>query len=384
MSFDPTNSIFEHLGVKPVINGRGVYTDLGGCRLSPRVWQAMEQMNQSFVDLPVLLDQTGQHIASLLGAQACIVTPGAAAGIMLGTAAAIAGTDAKLSERLPDVSGLKARVLIQSGHRYDYDRQVSMTGATLVEVGSRNGTRLEQLEEAIDEKTAMMLYPAHLESKAGSIPIRAAAEVTRRHGVPLLVDAAFMSYPTDVLPGLIREGADLVAVSAKYYGGPNAGGFLIGAASLIDAVRNGYFTRYEASGIRKFGRPLKMDRHTIVAVTVALEEWLSRDHDERIRSCKRRAGLLQTAIDGAAGLVATPMCFTMEQQLVTDPANCVVVDFASSRLTAERLAGDLSNENPQILTIPDGESLIVAINEMTDDEARYVAERIVDIATRQQ
>ena len=129
-------SIFAHLGVTPVINACGIYTDLGGSRLSPRVWAAMEEMNRSFVRMPELLDRSGERIAALLGAEAARVTPGAAAAIMLGTAACMAGTDGTKSQRLPDTTGMPNEVLIQRRHRYKYDRQVPMTGARLIEVGT--------------------------------------------------------------------------------------------------------------------------------------------------------------------------------------------------------------------------------------------------------
>jgi len=377
MSKLATPPIYARLGVRPVINGCGVYTDLGGSRLSPRVWEAMEQVNHSFVDLPDLLDRAGLHIASLLGAQAGIVTPGAAAAIMLGSAAVMAGTDGAVSERLPSTAGLKSDVLIQSGHRYKYDRQVSMTGAKLVEVGSENGTRAEQIEEAVGANTAMILYPAHLASKAGSVPIADVSEIARRHQVPLFVDAAFMNYPTSVLPGLIEQGADLVAVSAKYFGGPNAGGFIMGRADLIEAVRGVYFTRYESGAYLKYGRPLKMDRHTVVAVVVALEDWLERDHEERLRSWHQRGQVLSSGLQGLRGISAQPMCFTLDERLVPEPVNCVTLEFGGdTTFTAAKLADALKDEEPQILTIPEGDVLIIAVDEMTDDEARYVAMRI--------
>jgi len=339
----------------------------------------MEEVNESFVDLPVLIDQAGQRIADLIGAEAGVVTPGAAAAIMLGSAAAIVGTDGACSERLPDVSGLRGDVLIQSGHRYKYDRQVGMTGAALVEVGSENGTRPEQIAEAIGANTAMILYPAHLESKPGSVPLAEVAAIARDNGVPVFVDAAFMNYPTDTLPGLIERGADLVAVSAKYFGGPNAGGFLAGRADLIAAVRNVYFTRYESGDHLKYGRPLKMDRHTVVAVAVAFEAWQARDHDARLAAIVARAGLLCDGLAGVSGIAVQPMCFTLDERLVPDPANCAVLSFKGG-LTSDGLAEALAGENPQILTIPEGDRLIVAVDEMTDDEARYVAGRIAAIA----
>src|SRR5215510_7184432 len=154
MSAPKTNSLFHRLGTKPVINACGIYTDLGGSRLSPGVWSAMEEANRSFVRLTDLLDSSGERIAQLLGAEAARVTPGAAAAIMLGTAACMAGSDGVLSQRLPDTAGMRNEVLIQRRHRYKYDRQVAMTGARLIEIGNDNGANALQIEEAIGDRTA--------------------------------------------------------------------------------------------------------------------------------------------------------------------------------------------------------------------------------------
>src|SRR6185295_1869052 len=170
-------SIFETLGVKPVINGCGIYTDLGGSRLSPRVLAAMAEVNGSFVRMVDLLEKSGQRIAGLLGAAAAQVTPGAAASIMLGTAACMAGTDGTRSQQLPDTRGMRHEVLIQRRHRYKYDRQVGMAGARLVEVGSDNGTNSWELAEAITARTAMIIHPAHLDGGAGTIALEDVAKL---------------------------------------------------------------------------------------------------------------------------------------------------------------------------------------------------------------
>src|SRR6266403_1744191 len=73
------NAPLRRLGVKPVINACGIYTDLGGSRLSPGVWAAMEEANRNFVRLTDLLDFSGRAQHDGGG-----VTPGAAAAIMLG------------------------------------------------------------------------------------------------------------------------------------------------------------------------------------------------------------------------------------------------------------------------------------------------------------
>lgn len=373
-------SIFDHLGVKPVINCCGVYTDFGGSRLSPTVWAAMHEMNLDYAKLPEIFDATGKRIADLLGAEAALVTPGAAAAIMLGTAACIAGMDGDVSARLPDVTGVKSDVIIQAGHRYKYDRQVTLPGATLIEIGSENGTRIDQIESAITASTAMFIYPAHLEGKPGTLSIDEVAGICRNHGVPLFVDAAYMCYPTDMFADYIKRGADLVAVSSKYFSGPNAGGFILGKKALIDAVTNVYFTRYESGSVLKYGRPLKMDRQIVAAVVLALEEWLEMDHEKRLQEHSDHANALKKSLEGIPGLSLNPMYFTLDERLIPDPVNCLVVGFEDGcALSAGYLDQKLSESDRAIAAILEGDSLIFALDVVTAEEVAYVGERINQI-----
>jgi len=379
-----TGSQFRRLGTKPVINACGIYTDLGGSRLSSGVWAAMAEANQSFVRLTELLGSSGAHIARLLGAEAARVTPGAAAAIMLGTAACLAGTDGTKSEQLPDTKGMKSEVLIQAGHRYKYDRQVAMTGAKLVEVGSANGTRADQFEQALSENTAMVIHPAHLDGKPGTLGLEQVAAMAHKRGVPVFVDAAFMNYPTDLMAGYLKRGGDMVAISAKYFGGPNAGGFILARKDLIPAIANVHFTRYESGKYLKYGRPLKMDRQTIVAVVVALEEWLNTDHKARFANYVRQVDMLKARLVGLPGLDLAPMCFTMDERLVPDPVNCLVIKFdkAKSGLSAAEAADRLAAGDPAILAVVEGDRLAVVMDVIEDPEILVIAERIKEIVKR--
>ena len=76
-----TESIFARLDVPPVINASGIYTDLGGSRLSPTVWAAMTEANEHFIDMVELLARSGEVIADLIGVEAARVTPGASAAL---------------------------------------------------------------------------------------------------------------------------------------------------------------------------------------------------------------------------------------------------------------------------------------------------------------
>jgi D-glucosaminate-6-phosphate ammonia-lyase len=370
--------LLRRIGVKPVINACGIYTDLGGSRLSPGVWAAMEEANRSFLRLTDLLEISGRHIAQLLGAEAARVTPGAAAAIMLGTAACMAGTDGAKSEQLPDTKGMKSEVLIQAGHRYKYDRQVGLAGAKLIEVGSANGTRADQFEQALGERTAMVIHPAHLDGKPGTIGLEQVAALAHKHGVPVFVDAAYMNYPTDLMAGYLKRGGDLVAISAKYFGGPNAGGFILGRKDLIPAVANVHFTRYESGKYLKFGRPLKMDRQTIVAVVAALEEWLAADHTARFANYVRQVDMLKAKLAGIPGLDLAPLCFTMDERLVRDPVNCLAIGFDKSvaGMSASEAADGLAAGDPSILAVVEGDRLAVVMDVLEDFEVLQIADRL--------
>lgn len=370
--------VLAGIGVPPVINACGIYTDFGGSRLSPSAWEAMSELNQVFVRLPELLDRTGERIATLLAADAARITPGAAAAIMLGTAACMAGSDGANSAVLPDTSGMKNEVLIQTGHRYKYDRQVSMTGARLIEVGDIEGTQVEQFAEAITPRTAMILHPAHLDDAPGAQPLEAVAAVARNHGVPVFVDAAYLNYPVDLMSTFVARGANLVAYSAKYFGGPNAGGFVLGDAPLVAAVSNVHFTRYETGEYLKYGRPLKMDRQTIIAVLVALEEWLAMDHTVRFAKYREQVATLMSALDGIEGIQLQAQCFTMDEHFVSDPVNCLTIDFEPGRTdrTAADVAAALAAENPAIEAIVEGDRIGVVMDVLSDDEVAHIGARL--------
>lgn len=363
-------SIFAKLGVKPVINACGIYTDLGGSRLSPAVWAAMEEMNRHFVRMPDLLDQSGRAIAGLLGAEAARVTPGAAAAIALGTCACMTGMDGAAWERLPDTTGMKNEVLIQHGHRYKYDRQVSMMGARLIEAGNR-----EHLEMAISPRTAAIMFPAHLDGRSGTMPLEEVIAVAHAKGVPVLVDAAYLNHPTSVMRRYTALGADLVCYSAKYFLGPNSGGFIMGRRDSIEAVAGIDFTRYESGKFLTYGRPFKLDRYTVVATVIALEEWLAMDHEARWQSFACRVERIAGMLAGIPGLTVTPMQFTMEERLEAGPVNCLVVRTGSGS-SVQQIAEHLAAGTPSIATVVQDDALVVAVDTVEDHEVPVIAHAI--------
>jgi L-seryl-tRNA(Ser) seleniumtransferase len=363
--------------VPPVVNACGIYTDLGGSRLSPAVWAAMSETNDAFVDMVDLLACTGERIASLIGAEAARVTPGASAAIALGVGACLTGLDRARMERLPDSSGMPNEVILQRGHRYKYDRCPLLAGARIVEVGSEEGTTPEEIARAIGAETAALFVPAHLDGQNGTTPLVAAAAIARERGIPTVVDAAYMNYPTALMGSFTARGADLVCFSAKYFGGPNAAGFIAGRRDLIAAVAALDFTRHESGPYRRFGRAFKLDRQLVVATLLALEEWLTMDHAERWQGYRRQVDFLCAGLDGLPSVTLTPMCFTMDERLVPEPVNSLVVEVdPAAERSAQEIAQMLARGNPSIRCIVEGNALVVVVETVREGEVQVIAERL--------
>src|SRR5256714_12801322 len=144
--------------------------------------------------------------------------------------------------------------------------------------------------------------PAHRDDEPGALRLREGAAVAHDHGVPSLVDAAFLNYPPASMRRFTEEGGDLVCFSAKYCYGPNTGGFVVGRSDLVDALAVVDFTGFESGRWAIFGRPFKLDLHTIVGTVLAVEEWMELDHEAPRRAYAGLVGQLGVALQGIPGV----------------------------------------------------------------------------------
>ena len=91
-----------------------------------------------------------------------------------------------------------------------------------------------EIEDAIGPNTAGIYYLAQSQSLP-ALPV--VTELARRHGIPVLVDAAAQLPPAGNLRAYLAQGADLVAFSGgKAIGGPQSSGILCGRADLVSSA----------------------------------------------------------------------------------------------------------------------------------------------------
>src|SRR5688572_24288341 len=175
---------FRVMGVRPFINAAGTYTAMTSSLMHPEVVEAINYASEHYVMLDELHDRVGERIASLVQSEAAMVTSGAASALTLGTAAVLTGSDRQKVVDLPNLEGMKSEVIIQKSHRFGYDHAVRNCGVKLVEVEGR-----EELERAVSDKTAMMLF-YNANNNVGPIKDQEFVELGKKHGVPTMNDCA--------------------------------------------------------------------------------------------------------------------------------------------------------------------------------------------------
>lgn len=391
----PRPSIFQDLGVRPVINACGIYTDLGGSLLSPEIMAACSELNQSWIRMTELLDRTGELIAGWLDVPAARVTPGASAAIALGVGACLVGRDPANWSHLPDTSGLKNEVLLQARHleQYKYAVCARLAGATLKTAGNSRGTTADELNMAIDSRCAAIFVPAHLED-AATVPLETVAQIARAHGIPVIVDAAYLNFPLvpdasakdftgvakDMMSSFHRRGADLVCFSAKYFWGPNAGGFICGRKDLVDVVAGLDFTRFESGPHKTFGRTFKMNRFDVAATALALRSWLTLDHAGRLAAYSRQVTRLAAMLRDVPGIKTRPAYFTLDEKLVPSPVNCLVVEFGpDAARSVSEVEALLAQRDPRILACVENGALVFVMESVREGDETIIGGSLCEV-----
>ena len=256
---------FAEIGVKPFINAAGAYSAFGGARMRPEVVDAMRYAAVNKVKMAELHNAVGRRIAELVGCEAAMVTSGATASIVLGTAACMTmGAEQKML-RLPDTTGMKNEIIIQKKHRYTYDRALGVAGARLVEVESEDDVR-----NAVNERTAMLFFlkPTHI---GDDIPRDQFVQLARELGIPSFCDAATTTPPASNVIDQMKHGFDMVCYSGgKGLRGPYSAGLLLGRKDLIEAAKLNSAPNHES-----IGRGMKVSAEEYLGMLVALETGLN-------------------------------------------------------------------------------------------------------------
>ena len=342
---DQGGLFYRKLGIKRVINASIWVTNLGGSISPPPVLKAMEDASHWFVDMDDLNRKAGEVIAKFTGAEAGFVTAGAAAGMLLEAAACIAGTDQAKVHRLPDTTGMKNEIVVQWGHRVNYEHNWRAAGARLVEIGNNNGAYGWQLEDAINENTAAVAF-IFARSQYGCLPLPETAEIAHGRGVPVIVDASGMLPPRENLTRYLEMGADMVTFSGgKGLLGPQSTGILCGRKDLIDAA---YMN--SSSNSDGIARAAKTSKEEIAGLITALELFADTDHQAVMADWRAKCEHIVDGLRDILGLrvrlaEATP---ELDEFRTTSPSALISFENSWRGPKLEAVAKQLADGDPSI------------------------------------
>lgn len=362
--------LFARYGLTRVINACGKMTHLAGAIVLPPIAETAAESLKHFFVLDELQALAGRVIAETTAAESGCVTACTSAGITLGVAACMTGTQLAKVYQLPDPTGMPHRVLIQKGHCINYGHPITqairLAGATAVEVGVVNRCTLAELRHELQKGSvaAVLHVESHHTVRFGWVKLPDVVQLASEFQVPVIVDAAAQDLR---LRELVASGAGLVLTSAHKYLCSTTGGIVAGKKCLVDAVL------LQNKGI---GRPMKAGKEAILGAIAALEFRTQQDIPAWTAEQNRKVALILARLEGLADL---------QLSVDPDPNGC---PFSRVRLTPRAVSGPLSVVGlrdalaagiPKIVLrdhhIEEGYVNIDAI-EMTDDDIELTCQRI--------
>jgi L-seryl-tRNA(Ser) seleniumtransferase len=399
-------AVAQHLGramefsLKPVINATGVilHTNLGRAPLAESAIKRIAEVagGYSNLEFDIAAGERGKrdvHVERLfsrllnqegVSGVRTVVVNNCAAAVMLALNTLAEGGEVIVSRG----------ELVEIGGSFRVPDVMAKSGAVLREVGTTNRTRLADYENAITEKTRLLLR-VHRSNFAiigftEQPSLEELAALGRKHNIPVMEDLgggamiqlrALGVNESGVMDSL-RAGADIITYSGdKMLGGPQAG-LLSGCEALIKRVRS-----------NPLFRALRVDKLTYAALEGTLMEYIRQNHDAipfarmmrlpaaEIRS---RAEALQSKLTGAAHL--NTMIISGESLVgggsaPTSSLPTFLLAVTAESLSADELAARLRNNHPSIVArVEEGRVLLDLRTVLSPPEEAEIVRALLGVA----
>jgi L-seryl-tRNA(Ser) seleniumtransferase len=359
--------------LRRVLNATGVvvHTNLGRAPLADAALERVRSVAAGYSNLEydIAAGSRGSrqdHVAGVLreltGADAALVVNNNAAAVLLALAALAEGREVVVSRG----------ELIEIGDGFRIPDVLARSGATLVEVGTTNRTRLADYERAITDRTAALLRVHQSNFRMVGFTEqprpRDLAKLAERHGLALVDDlgsgALVETGDEPTARASVEAGAHVVTFSGdKLLGGPQAG-IAVGRADLIERMRR-----------HPLQRALRADKLTLAALegTLVLYRAGSRDLPV-LRMLEEPADVVRARAERLAGLTGG----NVEATVARSGGGALPVTEIESYACALplELAEPLRRGEPAVVGIVRDDRLLLDCRTLTDAEVEEVAEAV--------
>lgn len=361
----PVRNLAKELGIRTFINAAGTYTAMTGSLMQDEVMETIQGASKEFMMLDEVQTKVGEKIAALTHAESAVVTAGCFSALTLGLAGVLTGMDQKKVEALPHLegTGMKSEVIIQKGHNIGYSHALTNTGCKIVYIET-----VEELEKAINEKTALMWF-LHIQSDKGLIKHQEWINLAKKHGIPTMIDMAADVPPVENLWKFNDMGFDLVCVSGgKAMRGPQSAGILMGKKHLIEAARLSMPPRGST-----IGRGMKVNKEEILGMYVAIDKFVKMDHKKEWKTWEDRTKTIGTAAKSVAGVSVET---TVPELGNHTPTLKITWDSSKINLTAKALQENLRKGTPSIEVVGGETGINITTWMLKPGEEKIVAARL--------
>jgi L-seryl-tRNA(Ser) seleniumtransferase len=284
--------------------------------------------------------------------------------------------------------------LVEIGGSFRIPDVMAKSGAILREVGTTNRTRIADYENAINERTRLLLRVHRSNFEITGFTERASttelAALSRTHALPLMEDlgsGALLDLNSIGLHGedsvldTLRSGVGVVTYSGdKLLGGPQAG-LISGNPELIARMRS-----------NSLFRALRADKLTYAALEATLLNYVKRDHDAI--PAVRMMRLQKEEIGKRAEALAAVVRGTSLQIELLDgdsvigggaaPASVLptrLLALSCDNLSAEEFAARLRQSDPPVIARIEEGRVLLDLRTVFSDQDHAIAHAIMRIPT---
>lgn len=380
--------------LKPVINATGVviHTNLGRSVLSERALENIKRVSESYSNLEYDIEKGRRgkryvHVKRILreitGGEDALVVNNNAAAVLLCLNTLSKGREVIVSRG----------ELVEIGGSFRMPDVMASSGAMLREVGTTNKTHLHDYEQAINERTSLIMKIHRSNFRivgfTDDVPIDALVSLGERYHIPVMFDLGsgclldlkpYGLFDEPSVQEIVKTGVDLVTFSGdKLLGGPQ-GGVIIGKRAYVEALQKNPLTR-----------ALRIDKLTLAGFEATLMDYL--DEERALASIPTLRMLLQ----GISVIKARAQKLAKRLRKETDAAVVRVMSDTSragggalpeqdlptfavavkaNNMSVNDLEEKLRKGTPAIITRIKDDALILDARTIFDRDIPVIAERI--------
>ena len=381
--------------LKSIINGTGIIlnTGLGRAPLSKEIIDSISDTIYPYCNLEVdyntnkrnnRLDHIEPLINSLVECDSSIMVNNNAAAVMIMLNSLCRNKKVVISRGQQ----------VEIGGSFRIPDIIKSSGCKMIEVGTTNKTKLSDYEDAIDEKTAAILYVHTSNYKVVGftefVDFKKLADLCKDKGIYLLFDlgsGAIYDSESKKIPferkvrEYVKLGADIVTYSGDKLLGGIQSGIISGKKDLVGKIyKNPIY------------RTMRCDKYRIALMEKILRSYNSskvindnnlsinlflRSRDELLALAKKIVEKINNRIKKIYNIeISNSLVEAGSGSLPTEKIESIAISFTSSKISTNKISNKLRSADTPIFNYINNDKVYVDLKAIPDDQVNILIKQI--------